>query len=150
MLRRVERGITPLGGIALEDARAALARIDSLSREQWASAWSAVGEQFLERAEGALACDRASAADHYSRAWRLHHYARWPTEKTPARVLSRARRHRRRGMFGATDAEDLYARIARFRYSIRDTRREFDLQASEVKTRGPEEFRAFIKSEMAT
>jgi pimeloyl-ACP methyl ester carboxylesterase len=86
VLRRVERGVTPLGGIGMEDANAALGAIDSLRREQWASAWSAVGHRHLERAQALESRDRQAAAQSYWRAWRLHHYARWPTENTPGRV----------------------------------------------------------------
>ena len=91
VLRRVERGIAPLGGIHLEDAKAALGAIDSLGREQWARAWSAVGEQYLEKAQDIEARDARAAAAHYWRAWRLHHYARWPTENSPARLHAKAR-----------------------------------------------------------
>lgn len=91
VLRRVERGIAPLGGIQLEDAHAALNEIDSLAREQWALAWSTVADQYFEKAEALRACDYKAAAGHYWRAWRLHQYARWPTENTPARLRAKDR-----------------------------------------------------------
>ena len=91
MLRRVERGIAPLGGIDPADAKAALDGIDSLDREQWARAWSGVADQHFQRAEHAQPGDRVSAAGAYWRAWRLHHFARWPTENTPARLYAKQR-----------------------------------------------------------
>jgi pimeloyl-ACP methyl ester carboxylesterase len=91
VLRRVERGIAPLGGIELEDAKASLGAIDSLSRERWAKAWSAVGEQYLEKARALEAPDPKAASEHYWRAWRLHHFARWPTESAPARLHAKDR-----------------------------------------------------------
>ncbi len=85
MLRRVERGLTPVGGIRVEDAQTALAAIDTMSREQWAKAWSAVGERHYEAAQQQEAKDPGKAAQSYWHAWRLHHFARWPTENTPAK-----------------------------------------------------------------
>ena len=92
VLRRVARGITPLGGIQLDEAQAALARIDSLSREQWAQAWSSVGDEYFAQASEAKASGRKGDAPQlFWRAWRLHHYARWPTENSPARVYAKER-----------------------------------------------------------
>lgn len=91
VLRRVERALTPVGGIKLEDAKAALAAIDSLSREQWAKAWSAVAEKHFEAARSLEAADPQKAAQEYWNAWRLHHFARWPTENTPAKRHARDR-----------------------------------------------------------
>lgn len=91
VMRRVERGIMPLGGIDVDDARAALGAIDTLGREQWASAWSAVAERHFARAHDEEHVDRARAAKSYWRAWRLHHFARWPTENSPAKRIARTR-----------------------------------------------------------
>lgn len=91
ILRRVERGIMPLGGIGADDARAALAAIDSLDREQWARAWSAVAERHFARAQAEEGSHPARAAKSYWQAWRLHHFARWPTENSPAKHAARER-----------------------------------------------------------
>lgn len=85
--RRADRGIPPLGGIEPEDARAALAQIDSLSREQWALAWSSVAEQHFAQAQSSP----AAAREHYWHAWRLHHFARWPVENSPAKQRAKQR-----------------------------------------------------------
>lgn len=102
VLRRVERNIMPLGGITVEDARAALAAIDSLSREQWAQAWSRVAEQHYAKAQSLEAADRDGAAAEYWHAWRLHHFARWPIENTPAKRHAKSR---------ALDAFQQYCRL---------------------------------------
>jgi len=60
--RRADCGMPPLGGIAPEDVRAALSRITSLDREQWALAFSSVADQHRERAQALEARDRAEAA----------------------------------------------------------------------------------------
>jgi esterase FrsA len=87
--RRADRGMPPLSGIGPEDARSALARIDSLDREQWAAAWSGVAQPYMDRARGVEARDPRQAAELYWQAWRLFHYARWPTENTPGRQRAR-------------------------------------------------------------
>jgi pimeloyl-ACP methyl ester carboxylesterase len=89
--QRVERGGPPLGGIAVDDARAALKSIDSLDRDQWAASFSGVAEQHYERGVKLEATDRDAASKAYWQAWRLHHYARWPTENTPARHHAKQR-----------------------------------------------------------
>lgn len=91
VLRRVERGLTPVGGIKMDDANAALANIDSLSREQWAQAWSTVAEKHYDTAQTLAGKDTAKATQSYWTAWRLHHFARWPTENTPAKRHAKER-----------------------------------------------------------
>lgn len=91
VLRRVERNLPPLGGIGAEDARAALAAIDSLGREQWARAWSTVAETYFARAASLEACAPQQARNHYWHAWRLHHFARWPVENSPAKQSAKNR-----------------------------------------------------------
>lgn len=91
VLRRVERNLPPLGGIGAEDARTALAAIDSLGREQWARAWSTVAETHFARAASLEARAPQQARDHYWHAWRLHHFARWPVENSPAKQSAKNR-----------------------------------------------------------
>jgi esterase FrsA len=89
--RRADGNMPPLGGITPEDARAALLSIRSLEREEWAQAWSGVAERHWSNAQALEALDRAGAREGYWRAWRLHHFARWPTENTPAKQQARRR-----------------------------------------------------------
>jgi esterase FrsA len=89
--RRADRGMPPLGGVSAEDARTALAQIRSLDREEWALAFSRAAEQHWERAQSLDAQDRAKAAKSYWSAWRLHHFARWPTENAPAKLSAKQR-----------------------------------------------------------
>ncbi len=89
--QRADQNRPPLGGIRPEDARAALAVIDSLSREQWALAWSAVAEKHFAQAASLEARAPQQAREHYWHAWRLHHFARWPVENSPAKQHARTR-----------------------------------------------------------
>ena len=91
VLRRVEHNLPPLGGIGIGDARAALAAIDSLSREQWALAWNAVAEQHFTRAASLEASAPERARELHWQAWRLNHFARWPVENSPAKQLAKNR-----------------------------------------------------------
>jgi len=91
VLERVGRGGPPLGGISLQDARDALARIDSLDRDAWASAWSGVGERYEDEAQSLASADDARAARAWWNAWRLHHFARWPTENAAAKRHAKER-----------------------------------------------------------
>lgn len=89
--RRANHGMPPLGGIAPEDAGAALSRVTSLDREQWAIAFGAVADTHREFAESLAGKDAMAAAKAYWQAWRLYHFARWPTENSPARRHARQR-----------------------------------------------------------
>lgn len=88
---RADRNMPPLGGISPEDAQAALSRISSLNREEWAAAWFAAGERRWERARSLDARNLAEVRDEYWRAWRLFHFARWPTENAPTRQRAKHR-----------------------------------------------------------
>lgn len=100
--RRADRNMPPLTGIASEDARSALTQITSLEREQWALAFSSVADRHWDQARALEAKDRAGAAREFWHAWRLHHFARWPTENAPARRNARRR---------ALEAFGAYARL---------------------------------------
>ena len=48
--RRADRNLPPIAGIKPEDARAAIAQINSLEREVWAAAWISNGERYMAQA----------------------------------------------------------------------------------------------------
>ena len=52
---------------------------------------AAGSDQHQERAQALETRDRAGAAKEYWQAWRLFHFARWPTENTPAKRLAKQR-----------------------------------------------------------
>jgi len=89
--RRADRGMPPLGGISPEDSRTALARIASLDREDWAIAFNGIARTHADRAESLASRDRAGAARAFWLAWRLYHFARWPTENSPAKQDAKER-----------------------------------------------------------
>ena len=75
---RADRNSYPLIGIGSEHAREALGSLTSLDRDEWAAAWSKIGDRYLERAELLVSADRGAADAAYLQAWRLYSLARWP------------------------------------------------------------------------
>jgi esterase FrsA len=100
--RRTDRGMPPLTGIGSEDAQAALSQIKTLNRDEWAAAWLAVADRRWERARSLDARNLAELRDEYWRAWRIFHFARWPTENSPTRQRAKHR---------ALQAFQAYARL---------------------------------------
>ena len=77
--RRVDKNLGPVGGLKSEDAKEALANIHSLDRDEWAAAWSAIGERYDKRAKSEEAAKNNDAArDDYFWAFRYYTVARWP------------------------------------------------------------------------
>ena len=78
-VRRAERNIVPLTGIKADDAREAMASLKSLEPDDWAAAWSRIGERYF-------------AAGDYFHAWDIFNVARWPSEKlSPGKEKAYAR-----------------------------------------------------------
>src|SRR3954463_6817132 len=88
-VRRAERNIVPLTGIKAEDAREAMAGLSSLEPDDWAAAWSRIGERYFARGD-------------YFHAWDIFNVARWPSEK-----LSPGKK---RAYAGAREPSQLYGR----------------------------------------
>jgi esterase FrsA len=77
--RRVDKNLGPVGGLKSEDAKEALTNIHSLDRDEWAAAWSAIGERYDKRAKSEEAAKNNDAArDDYFWAFRYYTVARWP------------------------------------------------------------------------
>ncbi|HZD20352.1 MAG TPA: alpha/beta fold hydrolase [Burkholderiales bacterium] len=78
-VRRAERNIVPLTGIKAEDAREVMAGLQSLEPDDWAAAWSRIGERYF-------------AAGDYFHAWDIFNVARWPSERlSPGKQKAYAR-----------------------------------------------------------
>lgn len=77
--RRVDKNLGPVGGLKSEDAREALSNIHSLDRDEWAAAWSAIGDRYSARAKSEEAANNKDAArDDYFWAFKYYTAARWP------------------------------------------------------------------------
>ena len=80
-LVRAERGAYPLGGLDIADVREALATITTRDPDEWARAWSAVGDRYMAAAKA----DPAKADANYLRAWRLYAFGQWPAPTSPGK-----------------------------------------------------------------
>lgn len=84
--RRVDKNLGPVGGLKSDDAREALANIHSLDRDEWAAAWSAIGDRYNIRAQREEGADMKDAArDDYFWAFKYYTAARWPVPNSPGK-----------------------------------------------------------------
>jgi esterase FrsA len=75
---RSKQGMYPLIGLDPADVQDALARINTLDRDDWAAGWIAVADKYMEQAKALEATDKAAANNDYLRAWNLYHFGSWP------------------------------------------------------------------------
>jgi len=85
---RADRDAYPLIGLAPADVREALASIHSLDRDEWATAWSAIGDRYLAAAEAQVATGRNDADESFLKAWRVYSFARWPVPNSPGKLAA--------------------------------------------------------------
>jgi esterase FrsA len=74
---RSDRNGYPLAGLVPDDVRAALASLTSLDRDEWAAAWSLIGDRYM-RAGELLGRGTPQAREPFLTAWRYYSFARWP------------------------------------------------------------------------
>ncbi len=74
---------TMVEGILLEDAKAALAKINSLDRDDWAAAWITFGDRYMTEAKALESAGNIRARDIYLRAYQYYKLAHYPTDKSP-------------------------------------------------------------------
>jgi len=75
-LARARTGAYPTLGIDPNDARDALAAINTRDADEWAAGWSAIGDRYMAKAKAAA--DPKEADANYLRAWRLYYFGQWP------------------------------------------------------------------------
>ncbi len=83
--RRADRNLPPIGGVKPEDVREALAGLTSLEPDAWATAFSRIGDSYVERARMQQASAPREAAENYHHAWEVFNTARWPVENSPGK-----------------------------------------------------------------
>ncbi|MFK4446056.1 esterase FrsA [Caballeronia udeis] len=88
---RADRGAYPLTGLKPDDVREALSHIHSLDRDEWASAWMAIGDRYEWRAKSEEATDSGAARDDYRAAWLNYSFGRWPSPNSPGKAQSYAK-----------------------------------------------------------
>ncbi len=70
-------------GILLEDAKAALANLRSLDRDEWAAAWMSYGDRYMGQAKTLEASGNPATKDMYLRAYAYYKLGHYPTENSP-------------------------------------------------------------------
>jgi len=82
---RADRGAYPLIGLKPDEVREALAHITSLERDDWAAAWSHIGDRYMDKAQHELASAPADADKDFLQAWLYFSFARWPVPNSPGK-----------------------------------------------------------------
>lgn len=88
---RANRHAYPVSELDAAEVREALGALKTLDRDEWASAWSAIGDRHLAQGKSAEASDRAGASKHYKYAFEYYLFARFPLENSPGKAKAYAR-----------------------------------------------------------
>jgi len=77
---RADRQAYPIGGIDREDVRKVLASLKSIDRDEWAAAWTAMGDHHATAAR--VAKDRTARRENWRQAWLDYMFGAWPAQTT--------------------------------------------------------------------
>ena len=77
-LKRAENGMYPLIGLDPADVREAFSHINSTDNDEWAAAFMAVGDRYMNEGKSLQTSDPTKANADFIRAWRLYSFGRWP------------------------------------------------------------------------
>jgi len=83
---RADRNAYPVSGLDAAEVREALGNLKTLDRDEWAAAWSAIGDRHMALARKAGSSDPATASKHYKYAFEYYLFARFPLENSPGKV----------------------------------------------------------------
>ena len=75
---RADRNAYPLIGLKPEEVREALGRLKSLEPDDWAAAWSPLGDRYV-------------ASKDFHQAWLYYSFARWPVPNSPGKEKAYAK-----------------------------------------------------------
>ena len=87
-IHRAENGMYPLIGLDPADVREAFAKIHTTDKDEWAAAFMAVADRYMNEAKSIEKTDPAKANADYIRAWRLYSFGRWPIPASPGKQRS--------------------------------------------------------------
>jgi esterase FrsA len=77
-VKRAENGMYPLIGLDPADVREAFSHINSTNNDEWAAAFIAVGDRYMNEGKSLVTSDPTKANGDFIRAWRLYSFGRWP------------------------------------------------------------------------
>src|ERR1700733_15192209 len=87
-ISRAENGQYPCIGQNPDDLKEAFASIKTKDRDEWATAFIAVGDRWMAEARSLENSDSAKADADYIRAWRVYSFGRWPVPSSPGKQRS--------------------------------------------------------------
>ncbi|HEY4842122.1 MAG TPA: alpha/beta hydrolase [Terriglobales bacterium] len=87
-IHRAEVGQYPLIGLDAGDVREALNSVQTRDKDEWAAAFMAVADRYMNEAKSLEKTDPAKANADYIRAWRLYSFGRWPIPASPGKQRS--------------------------------------------------------------
>ncbi len=87
-IHRAEVGQYPLIGLDAGDVTEAFKSIHTRDKDEWASAFMAVADRYMNEAKSLEKTDPAKANADYIRAWRLYSFGRWPIPASPGKQRS--------------------------------------------------------------
>src|SRR5260221_7148053 len=82
---RADRHAYPVSELEPAEVREALGNLKTLDRDEWAAAWSAIGDRHMGQARKA-GPNPAEASKHYKYAFEYYLFARFPLENSPGKV----------------------------------------------------------------
>jgi len=88
---RAENGMYPLIGLDPADVREAFASIKTRDKDEWAAAFMAVADRYMNEGKSLESTDPTKANADYIRAWRLYSFGRWPIPSSPGKQRSYAK-----------------------------------------------------------
>lgn len=87
-IHRAEVGGYPLIGLDPADVRDAFNSIHTRDKDEWAGAFMAVADRYMNEANSLEKSDPTKANTDYVRAWRLYSFGRWPIPSSPGKQRS--------------------------------------------------------------
>ena len=84
-IHRAENGMYPLIGMDPGDVREAFQSIKTSDKDEWATAFIAVGDRYMAEARSLEKSDPGKANADYLRAWRVYSFGRWPVPSSPGK-----------------------------------------------------------------
>src|SRR5712671_2470600 len=82
---RADRHVYPVSQLEPAEVREALGALKTLDRDEWAAAWSAIGDRHMAQARKAQS-NSAEASKHYKYAFEYYLFARFPLENSSGKV----------------------------------------------------------------
>ncbi len=90
-IKRADNGMYPLIGLDPADVREAFSHINSTDNDEWAAAFSAVADRYMNEGKSLQTSDPTKANADFIRAWRLYSFGRWPVPAGPGKKQAYAK-----------------------------------------------------------